>query len=105
MLRAKIFNGFASGAFESHRANEEFILGGDGDAKFLTVAGHIEHGGADHRGLADHANVGGALGEEEGFYFVIFLNDAAVFGPSGRLQLDSSVEAVDGACGGVEFFQ
>src|ERR1700732_223276 len=102
MLRTKIFDGFAASALESYGADEEFIFGGDGNAKFLAVAGHIENGGANYGGLADYANAGGALGEEEGFYFVIFLDDAAVFRTCDGLQLDGGVEAIDWACVGVE---
>src|ERR1700687_842426 len=94
MLRTKIFNGLGALAVQGNGSNEKFIFRRDGDFEILAVAGHIEHGFAHDRNLANHADIVRTGSEEEGFDFVILADDAAVGGAGGGLELDGGVEGL-----------
>src|SRR6266478_6645806 len=61
VLRTEILDRLFADALYGYRADEKFVFRRDRDAKDVAVAGHVKNRGADHRRLADHADLRGTL--------------------------------------------
>ena len=94
MLRAKIFDGLVTCMIQGNGSHEEFILRRNGDFEIAAVAGHVEHGGPHNGNLTNHTDIVRARGQQEGFYFVILVDDPGIGRPGRGLQLDGGVQGL-----------